>query len=172
MNWLIQSLLKLAKLDVGAIEFHREPRSLQQTVLESVEMIHGLAEQRGVALVADFDSHEASMIKHDKEWLIEALLNVLKNGIEHTPAGGIVRVELETGTTLCRIHIQDQGEGIERSEIPHIFNRFYKGKKNKKSGSVGIGLSLSKSIVEGHGGVIDVQSQRGEGTRFTFLIPK
>lgn len=173
MNWLIQSLLKLAKLDVGAIEFQREPRSIQQTVHESVEMIRGLAVQRGVVLVAAFHSEdEVCLMKHDKEWMIEALLNVLKNGIEHTPAGGTVRVELETGTTLCRIHIQDQGEGIERSEIPHIFNRFYKGKKNNKSGSVGIGLSLSKSIVEGHGGVIDVQSGLGEGTRFTFLIPQ
>ncbi|MCR8641228.1 HAMP domain-containing histidine kinase [Paenibacillus sp. N1-5-1-14] len=170
MNWLIQSLLKLAKLDVGAIVFQRKRSSLNQTIYESVEMLRGIAKQKNVQVVIDA-KHEMDM-EHDKEWLMEALTNMIKNGIEHTASGGQVYVSLEENKSLYKIHIRDEGEGIARDELPYIFNRFYKGKKNKKSGSVGIGLSLSKSIVEGHHGYIDVQSVVGKGTVFTFVFAK
>lgn len=170
MNWLIQSLLKLAKLDVGAIQFQQKIASLNRTIERSAEILNELALQKGVQ-VRVTNSQECYM-KHDTDWMTEALLNVIKNAIEHTPARGIVLISLDESDTLYKIHIQDQGEGIEREEIHNIFKRFYKGKKNKKSGSVGIGLSLSKSIVEGHNGMIQVESKIGEGTTFTFVFSK
>ncbi|QED49321.1 sensor histidine kinase [Cytobacillus dafuensis] len=169
MNWLIQSLLKLAKLDVGAIQFQKKNASLSRTVQGSVEILKDFAVQKGVEVKVTTD--EECFMKHDTDWLTEALLNVIKNAIEHTPSSGMVSVMLEKSETLYRIQIRDEGEGIEADEIHNIFKRFYKGKKNKKSGSVGIGLSLSKAIVEGHNGMIQVESSMGEGTTFSFLFP-
>ncbi|TCZ78749.1 HAMP domain-containing histidine kinase [Paenibacillus albiflavus] len=169
MNWLIQSLLKLAKLDVGAIQFQRTKGRLDQTVQASTELLHGMAEKHKVDV--QVITKTESIMLHDREWLIEALLNLIKNAIEHTPEGGHVFVELERGSAVYKIHIRDEGGGIERADLPHIFERFYRGKNSKKTGSVGIGLSLSKSIVEGHYGYIDVQSERGKGTTFTIVFP-
>ncbi|MBM7587785.1 signal transduction histidine kinase [Bacillus pakistanensis] len=170
MNWLIQSLLKLAKLDVGAIQFQKRNASLTQTVLGSVEILKELSVQKGVQV--EVKAVQECFMKHDADWMTEALLNVLKNAIEHTPSGKNVSITLEESKALTKVHIWDQGDGIERGEVKNIFKRFYKGKKNKKSGSVGIGLSLSKSIVEGHNGIIQVESKIGEGTTFTFVFAK
>lgn len=170
MQWLIQSLLKLAKLDVGAIQFQKRNSSLAQTVRESVEILSELASQKGVQV--EVTSTQPCMMKHDSDWMTEALLNIIKNAIEHTASDGNVSIIVDEGDTLNKIHIQDQGEGIEREEMKNIFKRFYKGKKSNKSGSVGIGLSLSKSIVEGHNGLIQVDSKIGEGTTFTLVFPK
>lgn len=169
MKWLIQSLLKLAKLDVGAIQFQKKNASLSRTVQGSVEIVKDLATKKGVEVKVTAD--ENCFMEHDTDWMTEALLNVIKNAIEHTPSGGLVSVMLEKRETLYRIQIRDEGEGIEAEEIHNIFKRFYKGKKNKKSGSVGIGLSLSKAIVEGHNGMIQVKSSMGVGTTFSFLFP-
>lgn len=170
MNWLIQSLLKLAKLDVGAIRFQKSMRSLNQTVQESVDILKGIAVQKGVWVVmhAEKELH----MNHDRDWMEEALLNILKNAIEHTAKGDSVYVKLEESAVAYKIHIRDEGEGINRDEIPNIFKRFYRGTQNAKSGSIGIGLSLSKSIVEGHHGYIDVKSERGKGTVFTLVFQK
>ncbi|MGE8204949.1 HAMP domain-containing sensor histidine kinase [Heyndrickxia sp. NPDC080065] len=170
MNWLIQSLLKLAKLDVGAIQFQKRNASLTQTVRGSVEILKELASQKGIHV--QVTSEQECFMKHDADWMTESLLNVIKNAIEHTTSGGNVSIKVNETDTLYKIQIQDHGEGIEREEIKNIFKRFYKGKKNKKSGSVGIGLSLSKSIVEGHNGIIQVDSQIGVGTTFTFVFSK
>lgn len=170
MNWLIQSLLKLAKLDVGAIQFQRTKGRLNETVQASVDLLKGMAEHHQVHVETLVKSE--CIMAHDKEWVTEALLNLIKNAIEHTPQGGHVFVELEQSTAVYKIHIRDEGMGIERDEIPHIFERFYKGKKNNKTGSVGIGLSLSKSIVEGHQGYIQVHSVIGNGTTFTIVFPR
>ncbi|MGE6257815.1 sensor histidine kinase [Heyndrickxia sporothermodurans] len=170
MNWLIQSLLKLAKLDVGAIQFQKRKASLTQTVRGSVEILKELATQKGVHV--QVVSTQEYMMIHDKDWMTEALLNVIKNAIEHTPKDGHVSISMEESAALLKIHIQDQGEGIDREEIKNIFKRFYKGKKNKKPGSVGIGLSLSKSIIEGHHGIIQVESKLKSGTTFTFVFSK
>ncbi|MED3726313.1 sensor histidine kinase [Priestia endophytica] len=170
MNWLIQSLLKLAKLDVGAIQFQKKTDSLVRTIEGSVNILKELAIQKGVQVTV-LEAQDYNL-KHDSDWMTEALVNVIKNAIEHTPTGKNVSIMLEESDTLCKIHIRDQGNGIERDEIRNIFKRFYQGKKNKKSGSVGIGLSLSKAIVEGHNGIIQVQSQIGVGTTFTFVFSK
>jgi signal transduction histidine kinase len=170
MNWLIQSLLKLAKLDVGAIQFQKKNDSLVRTIEGSVNILKELAIQKGVQVTV-LEAQDYNL-KHDSDWMTEALVNVIKNAIEHTPTGKNVSIMLEESDTLCKIHIRDQGNGIERDEIRNIFKRFYQGKKNKKSGSVGIGLSLSKAIVEGHNGIIQVKSQIGIGTTFTFVFSK
>ena len=107
----------------------------------------------------------------DDSWSAEALLNILKNCVEHTPKGGRLHVCWEENALLSRITISDNGEGIDREDLPHIFTRFYRG-KNAAGDSVGIGLAMAKSIVVAQGGDITVNTRKGEGTAFTIQFYK
>lgn len=170
IQWLIQNLLKLAKIDADAIELEVEEQSLNETIEESMEALHSKAEEGKVTLEFIPASGQVA-IPHDRLWLQEALINVIKNGIEHSKEGSKVTIELEENPVFTRITVKDQGEGIEEKDLVNIFNRFYKVKNAKKSDSVGIGLALAKSIIEKHGGYIEAKSKLHEGTSFiiTFL---
>ncbi|UAC48932.1 HAMP domain-containing histidine kinase [Bacillus aquiflavi] len=170
MEWLIKSLLKLAKLDAGAIVFKKVDQSLNETISQTIEMIKKRSEEEKVEikLIESEDIHMA----HDREWLSEALMNMIKNAVEHTEKDGCITVSVEDSPLFYRIFISDTGEGIEPNQLPHIFKRFYRIKSKKQNDSVGIGLSLSQSIVEGQGGLIEVDSILGEGTTFQILFPK
>lgn len=170
MNWLITNLLKLAKLDAKAIDFNKEMQSLNETVQESVYALEGKALEGKVNIV--FHDKEEVFLNHDRLWLEEALNNIIKNGIEHTHAGGEIKIELVENPLYKKIIIKDNGEGIKEEDLPNIFKRFYKAKTSKKNDSVGIGLALSKSIVEAHDGSIEVESAVGEGTKFSIIFLK
>ncbi|HAG42140.1 MAG TPA: hypothetical protein DCL31_00460 [Clostridium sp.] len=103
--------------------------------------------------------------------MTEAIGNIIKNAIEHTEEYGTISIEIKESPLLVSIIIKDNGNGIKKEELPHIFERFYKGKHEVKPISIGIGLTLSKSIIESNGGSISVKSIEGEGTEFaiTFL---
>lgn len=169
MDWLIKSILKLARLDARAIEFSKEKISLNETIENSIYELKEKADEARVAV----SLKQASNINfnHDRRWMEEALINIIKNDIEHTKAGGKVEVELIENPIYVRIEIVDNGEGINKADLPNIFKRFYKA-KNSKSDSVGIGLALSKAIIEAHDGMIDVQSEVGHGTKFTITFLK
>lgn len=169
MRWLIQNLLKLAKIDANAIELELEEQSLNETVEEVVEILESKASEETVKV--DFASRGNISIIHDRLWLQEALINVVKNGIEHAGEGGSVAIELEDNPAYTRITVKNTGELISEADLANIFKRFYKGKNSKKSDSIGIGLSLAKSIIEKHGGYIEARSGTDEGTSFiiTFL---
>lgn len=111
-------------------------------------------------------------MNHDRLWLEEALNNIIKNGIEHTQSGGEIKIQLLENPLYKKIIIEDNGEGIKEEDLPNIFKRFYKAKASKKNDSVGIGLALSKSIVEAHDGSIEVESRVGEGTKFSIIFLK
>lgn len=168
MDWLIKSILKLARLDARAIEFLKEKISLNETVQNSIDVLSEKAYEAKVSVTLK----ETDNIKfsHDRRWMEEAFINIIKNDIEHTPAGGEVKVELIENPIYVRVQIVDTGEGISKADLPSIFKRFYKA-KNSKSDSIGIGLALSKAIIEAHDGMIEVQSEIGHGTKFiiTFL---
>jgi len=170
IQWLIQSLLKLAKIDANAIELEMEEQCLNETIEEVIEILASKAEAEKVTL--DFKQSGPILMKHDRLWLQEALINVMKNGIEHSEEGDTVTVELIDNPIFTRIIVQDQGEGIEEKDLANIFNRFYKVKNKKKTDSVGIGLSLAKSIVEKHKGYIEVKSKLHEGTTFMITFIK
>ncbi|MDD7794826.1 HAMP domain-containing sensor histidine kinase [Clostridium sp. 'White wine YQ'] len=170
MNWLIQSILKLAKLDAKAIEFEKEEQSLNETIEEAIEVLQSKALEREVRIY--FNSDEEVKFEHDRLWLQEAFINIIKNGIEHTDNGGEIRIDVYENPIYKKVIIEDNGEGIEREDLPNIFKRFYKGKTSRNSDSVGIGLALGKSIIESHNGYIEVMSQRGKGTKFTITFLK
>jgi signal transduction histidine kinase len=173
MSWLILSMLKLAKIDANAIELEIENQSLKETIEESIDALQAKAEESKVKVEFIYDDKSINF-EHDRLWLQEALINIIKNAIEHSSKEAVVTIELEDNPVYTRIIISDSGEGICEEDLANIFKRFYKGKKSKgsqKEESIGIGLSLAKSIVERHGGFIEARSKRGEGTKFiiTFL---
>lgn len=169
IEWLIKSLLKLAKLDAGAIKFEKISADINETVKESIEVLRAKVKYEKVDL--RFYSKNSNIImEHDFNWLSEAIINLIKNSLEHTGKGGVVEVNTEKTSVLTKIIVKDTGEGIPKEELPHIFKRFYKGRRNKNVESVGIGLALSKSIIEAHDGMIEVASKIGEGTTFTITF--
>lgn len=170
MNWLIKNLLKLAKLDAKAIEIVKVKQSLNGTLHDSIDALESKAIECQVKII--FNEKEEISFEHDRLWLQEAFINIIKNGIEHTPFGGTINLELTENPLYERVVIEDNGEGITDIDLPNIFKRFYKAKTSKKSESIGIGLALAKSIIEAHDGIIEVRSTVDIGTRFIITFVK
>lgn len=170
MHNLLYNLLKLAKLDADAVILEKEEQNLFETLEEALEILEGKAQEGKVEILLKGD--ERICFNHDRLWLQEAIINIVKNAIEHTPEGGKVTIQVSESPVFKRIIIQDTGEGISEADIANIFKRFYKTQNAKKSDSVGIGLSIAKSIIERHGGFLEVESKENVGTKFsaTFLI--
>ncbi|MCX7924075.1 MAG: HAMP domain-containing histidine kinase [Clostridia bacterium] len=169
IEWLVQSLLKVASLEAGSIVFKREKSELIEPIRSAVAAVGEMANSKGIDICINI-SEENIMFTGDSEWLAEALVNVIKNSIEHTHKGGKIEVRLSKSPVFSRITIKDNGEGIDERDLPRIFERFYKSQSSKKSDSVGIGLALTKGIVEGQGGTITVKSIRGGGSEFDIVF--
>lgn len=165
MEWLILSLLKLARLESGAIEFIIKNQALLPTLQMAVQNVSMLSEAKNQTI--EVSCSEDIMLSHDRDWLAEALTNILKNATEYAPKDSTIEVTVETSPVMTMIHIKDYGMGIEPESQTKIFKRFYRAKSEVNENSIGIGLSLSKGIVEGQGGDITVQSQVGKWTCFT-----
>lgn len=114
------------------------------------------------------DGEPEGQIYCDREWTSEAVGNIVKNALDHTGAGAAIRITWENAPTMLRICISDDGDGIAPEDIYHIFKRFYRSKYSLDTQGIGLGLSLAKSIIEGQGGMISVQSELNEGTTFTL----
>lgn len=168
MNWMIQTLLKISKLDAGTIVLKKEEAALSELVEEAVRPFLIQMDVRNIACRLDVAKEK---ITCDRNWTIEALKNIIKNCIEHMDDGGTLSIEADDTNLFSRITIKDNGCGIPPEDLPHIFERFYKG-KNAGKDSVGIGLALSKRILEGEHGEITVQSTEGVGTSFFIRIYK
>jgi len=165
MEWLILSLLKLARLESGAIEFIMKKEQLLPTIQLAVQNISMLSEAKNQTVNVSCD--EALLLNHDRDWLAEALTNILKNATEYAPKGSSIDVTVESTSVMTMIHIKDYGMGIQPEAQSKIFKRFFRAKSEVNENSIGIGLSLSKGIVEGQGGDITVSSQVGKWSCFT-----
>jgi len=168
MNWLIQTLLKLSKLDAGTIVLKREDIPATEIVEEAIKPFEIQFDLRNISLESDVSPVN---IRCDKNWTVEAIQNIIKNCIEHMEDGGQLFVSLADTNIFTQLTIKDTGCGIAADDIPHIFERFYKG-KNAGKDSVGIGLALSKSILEEEQAEINVESTEGVGTRFIIKFYK
>jgi signal transduction histidine kinase len=167
IQWLVAALLKLARLDAGTAAFKSEPvdvRRLIERALEPLQIPLEIKRQRLEIL-----GEEDASFTGDLNWSAEALTNVVKNCIEHTPEGGRIAISYGANALYAEIIVSDNGEGIARRDLPTIFNRFYRG-ENSGQNSVGIGLALAKAIFIAQGGDIAVRSQRGMGTSFAIRI--
>ena len=169
MDWLIKSMLKLSKLEAKVIDFKTEKVNINELIRRSISPLSVPMELKNISLNIN-GNKEASYIG-DIEWSSEALGNIIKNCIEHTKEGGNLDISYEENPIYSEIVIKDNGEGIDKDDIPNIFKRFYKG-KNSKSDSVGIGLAMAKSIIESQNGDIYVKSEKNKGTEFHITFHK
>lgn len=169
MEWLIKSLLKLARLESKSIEFNCKNSSLLKTLEKAVSPIKIQLENKNQKIL--LTSKEDILFPHDSNWTAEAITNIIKNSVEHSKDGSNIEIIWEETPLCVQIFIRDQGKGINEQELPRIFDRFYKGTSNVNPNSIGIGLALSKSIVEGQGGSIIARSKVNLGSEFqiTFL---
>ena len=165
VSFLTKSLLTLSMLDADTITFHQESVSIKLLFAHCTGNVNAIAQEKGVILTQT--CQEDIQLVCDERWISEALTNIIKNCIEHTPKGGSVTLTAEDNSLYTKITIADTGCGIDKDDLPHIFERFYRG-KNADENSVGIGLAMSKSIIEKCGGYIRVISEQGKGT--TFII--
>ncbi len=167
IQWLVAALLKMARLDAGTAVFKSEPVDVRRLIERALEPLQIPLEIKKQRLV--IHGGEGASFTGDLNWSAEALTNVVKNCIEHTPEGGRIEISYGANALYAEIIVSDDGEGIASRDIPHIFNRFYRG-ENAGENSVGIGLALAKAILIAQGGDISVRSQRGAGTRFEIRL--
>lgn len=171
METLVQNLLKIAKLDAGTI--------LIDKAIENVSEIMGCIEQHFTYQAGQeekkliFSGKDTITLFCDRNWLTEAISNIVKNAFNHTKKGAAIRVEWRAFASVVQIIVQDNGSGIHPEDLPHIFKRFYRSRFSKDTQGIGLGLPLAKAIIEAHNGTIEVDSILGAGTTFTinFLIP-
>ena len=167
---LIKTLLKLTRLDAGGIEFHKSEYMIGEVVSQSVEELSDRAKNENKEL--QISGNQKDIIRCDMEWTREAVGNIVKNALDHTKAGGMIQISWDETPLMFRISVSDNGDGINEEDIHHIFKRFYRSKNSLDTQGIGLGLPLAKSIVEGQGGTISVQSEIGAGTTFVLSFPR
>lgn len=169
INWLVISMLKLSKLDANVVQFYDEKINLNKFITEIVKNLEIPIEIKNQNIIINGDN-EAAFVG-DYKWQQEAVTNIIKNCIEHNKENGTINIKYEENNLFTKISIKDEGIGIEKEDLKHIFERFYKG-KNSTENSVGIGLSLSKNIIEKNNGIIFCKSEIGKGTEFIIKYIK
>lgn len=170
MEWLIKSMLKLSKVEAKVINFKSEKVNVKKLIKMSIQPSLIPIELKNIDVSINGDSE--AMFLGDMNWSIEALVNIIKNCVEHTFSSGSLDISYEENSLYTEIVIKDSGEGIDKKDLPHIFKRFYKGKSSSKEDSVGIGLAMAKSIIEGQNGDIYVKSEKNKGTQFNIIFYK
>ncbi len=170
MRKLIETLLELARFDAGQEVLKRLTFDFSQTIAGCADWVRPLAEDRGVKIISELSPLE---ITGDPERLEQVVANLLTNAIQYNQPAGEVRLKLEADNGLAVLTIADTGQGIAPDDLPRVFERFYRGDKSRTGGgSAGLGLSICKSIIEAHGGTIEVMSGQNIGTTFTVRLPK
>lgn len=170
MEWLIKSMLKLSKVEAKVIDFKNEKVNINELIRKSVQPSLIPIELKNIDLTI-FGNEEA-YYNGDINWSTEALVNVIKNCVEHTPVNGTIKINFEQNPLYSEIVIKDSGEGIDKKDLPNVFKRFYKGKSSSKEDSVGIGLAMAKSIIESQHGDIYVKSEKNKGAEFHIIFHK
>ena len=161
---LIQSILKLSKFDSNTVQFIKQDIYLKQIVDEAIKNTGSLADLKNIKI--NVEGNKKIKLNCDLLWQIEAITNILKNCIEHSKENTQIDIKYNNNSVYSYITITDYGEGISKEDLPHIFERFYRG-KNSSNESIGIGLSLSKTIIESNNGIVSVESN---SDKTTFII--
>lgn len=165
INFLVASLLKLSKFDANTIKFFNKEEYIDKILQEAVKNVSLLCDLKNIKI--NLNGNKESKVKCDFKWQVEAITNILKNCIEHSNTNSKISINYEENKIYSKIEIKDEGAGIDKDDLPHIFERFYKG-KNSSSDSIGIGLALAKSIIEKNNGYISINSKLNEGSIFTI----
>lgn len=168
-NFLVHSLLKLSKFDANTIEFNRQNNSLSKILKEVLDNLSTLSDLKNIKI--NIKGSKDISLYCDYKWEVEALTNIIKNCIEHSNNSSKIDITYQKNDIFTKIIIQDNGCGISKKDLPHIFERFYKAQNSSKD-SIGIGLSLAKTIIEKDNGYITVDSVINKGTTFTIKYLK
>ncbi len=169
MEWLVSSLLKLSKIDAGTIVFKKDPVLVKTLIHKAVEPVLIPMDIKEQNLIINGEEHVSFM--GDLNWTAEAIINILKNCVEHTEDSGEISISFTENTLYTEISIRDTGKGISKKDLPYIFKRFYKG-ENAGEDSVGIGLAMAYSIIKSQNGDIEVVSEQNKGTTFQIKFYK
>ena len=173
LSGLVDDLFQVSQLDAGGLHLELEPAALSDLISDTLESFTALARQNSITLSGSA-APGIDPLQMDVQRIGRVLNNLVSNALQHTPPGGtvtLVAMPVPGGVTVT---VSDTGEGILPEDIPHVFERFYRGDKSRSrlSGGAGLGLAIARGIVEAHGGSIRVESERGKGTTFTFTLPK
>lgn len=173
LDWLSTNLLELSKLDSGLVALDLRPDDLRAAVENAVEQAQPVADRKGVALTMKVPE-AAVRQNHDPPRIGQVLSNLIGNAIKFTPAGGRVEVELDVEAQGAQLSVTDSGAGIRPDELPHVFERFYRGTSSEaeRGAGSGLGLSIAKSIVDMHDGRISIQTAPGSGTQVVVSLPR
>ncbi len=166
VDTLIQNLLKITRLDAGMILMEKTNEDIEN-MLKDIELhFKYRAQQEGKSLKLSGKNNLNFLC--DRDWIIEAISNIIKNALDHTEKGNNIKVEWKEFATMVQIKVSDNGKGIHPEDINHIFKRFYRSRFSNDSNGIGLGLPLAKSIIEAHDGTIEVFSELGKGTTFVL----
>jgi signal transduction histidine kinase len=168
LQWLVESLLKLSKLDAGTAELSVRQVEPDELLEKACAPLRIPAELENLTLRAESDGKS---IACDPNWTTEALVNLLKNCVEHTPEGGEVDIRAETNPLYTQVTVRDTGPGFAAADLPHLFTRFYRG-RNAGEGGVGIGLAMARSIAQSQGGTLTAQNAPNGGALFILRVPR
>jgi two-component system sensor histidine kinase BaeS len=172
LSALIEDLFEMAKLDAGGFTLDKVTLPISDLISDTMESFSELARQRGVTLTGSVAPH-TGVVHADVQKLGRVLANLISNALRYTPEGGTVSVTAKAVGTTVQVEVSDTGAGIPANDLPRVFEQFYRGDKARSraaGGGAGLGLAISKRIVEAHGGTITVDSKVGEGTTFRFTI--
>jgi signal transduction histidine kinase len=172
LSMLVDDLFQMAQLDAGGLPLDRASSSLADLISDTLESFSELATRRGVTLEGGLES-DVDPVFMDTQRIGRVLNNLISNAVRHTPSGGRVEVRARRLSAGVQVTISDTGEGIYPEDLPHVFERFYRGEKSRSrlTGGAGLGLAIARGIVQAHGGQIHAESQPEQGTRFIFTLP-
>ena len=165
LTFLVESMIKMSRLESGVINLRTEINDLNDTVILAISQVQKKAREKNINI--ELIQKDKIKILHDKNWITEAILNILENGVKYTQVNGEIKITIQSYEMFVRIDIEDNGIGIKEEEIPKIFMRFYRGNNTE---GIGIGLYLTRIIISKHGGYIQVTSGK-RGTKFSIFLP-
>jgi signal transduction histidine kinase len=172
LSALMDDLFQMSQLDAGGFPLNRAPASLGDLLSDTLESFSELAYRESIKLEGNVAA-DVDPVVMDTQAIGRVLNNLISNALRHTSAGGEIDVHARRIAGGVEVTVHDTGEGIPAQDVPHIFERFYRGEKsrNRGTGGAGLGLAIAQGIVRAHGGAIRVESHVGKGTQFTFTIP-
>lgn len=166
---LVQNLLKITRLDAGSVVLEKKNENVAEMVQNIARQYNYRAEQEQKKLV--LSGSEAVTLWCDRDWMQEAVDNLVKNALDHTKSGDTIQVEWNALPSMVQIKVRDNGSGIHPEDLYHIFKRFYRSRFSQDTQGIGLGLPLAKAVVEAHHGTLEVDSELGKGTTFTLNFP-
>ena len=169
LTFLTNSLIKMSRLESGIISLKPEKNSLNEIVLQAVKTVYAKAKEKGILITFECDQAFEAVL--DFNWTAEAISNVIDNAVKYTPQGGFVRLQITEYPSFLRLDISDSGVGIPEEEQAKIFGRFYRGKQSVGTDGVGIGLYLTREIINKQNGYMKVSSD-GNGSTFSMFLKK